>query len=69
VLRRIEFNRGEARFRAQVIPFPPDGERSSFWYVTVDNGPPYKLFEMDVEDVGDEAFERRVADALERIAK
>jgi hypothetical protein len=56
---------GQRGLRAQVIPFPPDGERS-FWYVTVDNGPPHELFEMCVDDVGDEAFERRVSVRDER---
>lgn len=66
MLRRIEFTRDETRYRARIIPWPPD-DGPAFWYISVDNGVLHKLFAADSDDVGNEAFEGRLIEALGRL--
>jgi hypothetical protein len=68
VIKRIEFSREDSRYRAQVMPWPVNSETSSFWYVTVDDGPGIKLFEAAADDVCEGALERRIAEAVKRLA-
>ena len=66
MLRRFEFTSNKKRYRAHVVPFPPDGG-PSFWYVSVENGPRYKLMEASAEDVPGEALETRLVEAYARL--
>jgi hypothetical protein len=65
VLRHFEFSHNGKRYRAHVIPFPPDGV-PSHWYISVDNGPRHRLFESSADDVPGVALERRLLEAYAR---
>jgi hypothetical protein len=51
-VRAVEFMHEGRRYRAEIRPVPEGGEEFSAggWFVSVDDGPPRRVFEVQAED-------------------
>ena len=60
--RVVEFTHEGSRYRAEVHPVPDGGVefRDGAWFVTVDEGPPRRVFEVQAEDADTPAFRHRL---------
>lgn len=60
--RVVEFTHEGRSYRAEVHPVPDGGAefRDGAWFVTVDDGPPRRVFEVQGEDADTPAFRQRL---------
>ena len=62
MLRVVEFQHQGHRYRGEVLPVPDGGAEFSAggWFVTVDDGPPRRVFEAHPEDADTPAFHHKL---------
>jgi len=62
MLRLVEFEHAGRRYRGEVLPVDEGGAEfnSGAWFVSVDDGPPRRVFEAHPEDGNTPAFHHRL---------
>ncbi|MGE0158638.1 MAG: hypothetical protein AB7T31_04450 [Gemmatimonadales bacterium] len=62
MVRAVEFMHEGRRYRADVRPVPGGGDEFSAggWFVSVDDGPPRRVFEANDDDADTEDFRHRL---------